>query len=162
MAAQHLFYAFFSIAQQVFREYLKVPIRTGLKRGGGVIGVASQHNVRLISADDIEPAAPIENFENTKQGKASFYFLMSALTGVLWYSQFFFYLIAHIHMGNYKFTSWAIHMIMLVLFSTVAGLAMKEWANCNKKTINLLALALGVLVAAVLVLTYGNYLGGTV
>ncbi len=143
-----------------FKEYLKVPMRKGLARGGGVIGVASQHNVRLIPADDNSPETVNIAPDNQKQGKAGFYFLMSALTGVLWYSQFFFYLIAHIHMGNYKFTSWAIHMIMLVLFSTVAGLAMKEWANCNKKTINTLALALGVLVTAVLILTYGNYMGG--
>lgn len=99
----------------------------------------------------------------TARGKVStpgLYFIMAALTGVLWYGQFFFYAWAHRHMGNYKFTSWAIHMIMLVLFSSVAGLAMREWTGCNRKTINLLATALTVLIAAVLILTYGNYLGG--
>jgi L-rhamnose-H+ transport protein len=65
-------------------------------------------------------------------------------------------------MGNYKFTSWAIHMIMLVLLSTVAGLIMKEWKNCSTKTKRILAIALLILVAAVLILTYGNYLGDTV
>lgn len=87
-------------------------------------------------------------------------YLMSLLTGVLWYGQFFFYGLGHVRMGNYKFTSWAIHMIMLVLFSTVAGLAMKEWKNCSAATRRLLILALMVLIAAVLLLTYGNYLGG--
>lgn len=87
-------------------------------------------------------------------------YLMSLLTGVLWYGQFFFYGLGHVRMGNYKFTSWAIHMIMLVLFSSVAGLAMKEWKNCSATTSRLLILALLVLIAAVLLLTYGNYLGG--
>jgi len=88
-------------------------------------------------------------------------YLMAALTGLLWYGQFFFYGLGHVRMGTYKFSSWAIHMIMLVLFSSVAGLIMKEWNACGKKTKSLLAAALVVLVAAVLVLTYGNYLGSS-
>ncbi|MBS1512849.1 MAG: rhamnose:proton symporter [Bacteroidetes bacterium] len=86
-------------------------------------------------------------------------YLMAALTGLMWYGQFFFYGLGHVRMGNYKFTSWAIHMIMLVLFSTIAGLVMKEWNKCSSKTIRVLMLALTVLVIAVLMLTYGNYLG---
>ena len=62
-------------------------------------------------------------------------------------------------MGRYAYTSWAIHMIMLVLFSAVAGLLMKEWAAGRRKTINVLIAALLVLIIAVLALTYGNYLG---
>ena len=87
-------------------------------------------------------------------------YAMSVLTGFLWYGQFFFYGLGHVRMGNYKFTSWAIHMIMLVLFSAVAGLLLKEWNNCSKLTMRLLILALLVLITAVLLLTYGNYLGG--
>lgn len=85
-------------------------------------------------------------------------YLMSALTGLLWYGQFFFYGLGHVRMGNYKFTSWAIHMIMLVLFSNIAGLILKEWRDCSIRTRQLLAIALLVLVAAVLILTYGNYI----
>ncbi len=86
-------------------------------------------------------------------------YLMSLLTGMLWYGQFFFYGLGHVRMGNYKFTSWAIHMIMLVLLSSVTGLIMKEWKNCSNKTIAMLVTALTVLVIAILLLTYGNYLG---
>jgi len=86
-------------------------------------------------------------------------YLLSLLTGLLWYGQFFFYGLGHVRMGGYKFTSWAIHMIMLVLFSSFAGLVMKEWKQCRSQTIRWLALALLVLVIAVLLLTYGNYLG---
>jgi len=87
-------------------------------------------------------------------------FVMAVLTGCLWYSQFFFYGLGHVNLGeDYAFSSWAIHMIMLVLFSSVAGLLMKEWVKCRQKTIATLVLALVILVIAVLALTYGNYLG---
>jgi L-rhamnose-H+ transport protein len=86
---------------------------------------------------------------------------LSILTGLLWYGQFFFYGLGHVRMGHYKFSSWAIHMIMLVLLSAVAGLVMREWKNCSQKTMRLLFAALLVLVSAVLMLTYGNYLRET-
>jgi L-rhamnose-H+ transport protein len=86
-------------------------------------------------------------------------YAMAILTGCLWYGQFFFYGLGQVRMGKYDFTSWAIHMVMLVLFSSVAGLLMKEWKNCSKLTMRLLILALVVLITAVLLLTYGNYLG---
>jgi L-rhamnose-H+ transport protein len=85
-------------------------------------------------------------------------YLLATLTGILWYGQFFFYGLGHVRMGKYQFTSWAIHMIMLVLFSSLAGLLMKEWKNCSAITMRLLIIALLVLITAVLLLTYGNYL----
>jgi L-rhamnose-H+ transport protein len=86
-------------------------------------------------------------------------FTMAVLTGTLWYGQFFFYNLAHVRMGEFKFTSWAIHMIMLVLFSNVVGVVLKEWTTCKPRTRWLLRVALTVLVGAVLLLTYGNHLG---
>jgi len=100
-------------------------------------------------------------YKNARGGNLNVYYLMAIITGVLWYSQFFFYGLGHVRLGEkYDFTSWAIHMIMLVLFSTLTGLLLREWAACNRKTIRILGLALTVLVAAVIVLTYGNYIGG--
>ena len=92
-------------------------------------------------------------------GSLSINYLMAALTGVLWYGQFFFYGLGHVRMGHYKFTSWAIHMIMLVLLSSIAGLIMKEWKNCSVKTMRILLAALVVLLTAILLLTWGNKLG---
>ena len=85
--------------------------------------------------------------------------LMAVMTGVFWYGQFFFYNLGHVRMGAYKFTSWAIHMIMLVLFSIVVGIVLREWRACRRLTHRTVALALLVLVAAVFLLTYGNHLG---
>ena len=98
-------------------------------------------------------------YGNANGNNLSSNYLLSILTGLLWYGQFFFYGLGHVRMGTYKFTSWAIHMIMLVLFSSVAGLLMKEWKQCSSKTLRWLVGALFVLVIAILLLTYGNYLG---
>jgi L-rhamnose-H+ transport protein len=87
-------------------------------------------------------------------------FSMAALTGVLWYGQFFFYNLGHVRMGEYKFTSWAIHMIMLVLFSNAVAILFREWKGCRRSTQSMIGVALAVLVLAILALTYGNYLGG--
>ena len=86
-------------------------------------------------------------------------FALALLTGCLWYGQFFFYGLGHVRMGAYKFSSWGIHMIMLVLFSTLIGLLLREWAGCRPRTLASLGAALVVLLTAVLALTYGNYLG---
>jgi len=87
-------------------------------------------------------------------------FVMALITGIFWYGQFFFYNLGHVRMGDkFAFTSWAIHMIMLVLFSNLMGVALREWAQCQRLTHRTIAIALFILVAAVLALTYGNYLG---
>lgn len=98
-------------------------------------------------------------YVSNNNGALAVNYLMAALTGLLWYGQFFFYGLGHVRMGSFKFTSWAIHMIMLVLLSAVAGLLMKEWKTVSPATRNILVLALVVLVIAVLLLTYGNHLG---
>ncbi|PTX97755.1 L-rhamnose/proton symporter RhaT [Opitutus sp. ER46] len=84
---------------------------------------------------------------------------LAVLTGTFWYGQFFFYNLGHVRMGHYKFTSWAIHMIMLVLISNVVGIVLREWRNCRRLTDQTIAAALVILVGAVLLLTYGNYVG---
>lgn len=86
-------------------------------------------------------------------------YLLAVLTGCLWYSQFLFYGLAHVRMGQFKFSSWGIHMIQLILFSALAGVIMKEWVNTRPRTKAAITLAVAVLVGAVLMLAYGNYVG---
>lgn len=83
----------------------------------------------------------------------------AALTGLLWYGQFFFYNLGHVRMGDYSFSSWAIHMIMLVLFSSVMAVGLREWKGCRRLTHRMIGLAVFVLIVSVVSLTYGNYLG---
>jgi L-rhamnose-H+ transport protein len=85
-------------------------------------------------------------------------YVLSILTGILWYSQFFFYGLGHVNLGAYQFSSWAIHMIMLVMFSALLGIVLKEWISAQMKTVRILGLALLVLLASVLMLSVGNYL----
>ncbi|MBI2432512.1 MAG: hypothetical protein HYV26_06545, partial [Candidatus Hydrogenedentes bacterium] len=94
-----------------------------------------------------------------EEARLSLNWAWALVTGVFWYGQFFFYNLGHVRMGHYKFTSWAIHMIMLVLFSNAVGIALREWRQCRRVTYGTLGAALAVLVGAVLLLTYGNYIG---
>jgi L-rhamnose-H+ transport protein len=50
-------------------------------------------------------------------------------------------------------------MVMLVLFSGLAGLILKEWKLVKPKTLYMLFAGLFTLIISVLFLTYGNYLG---
>ena len=87
-------------------------------------------------------------------------YLLAFLTGALWYGQFFFYNLGHVRLGpHYAFSSWAIHMIMLVLFSNLVAILFKEWKGCMNRTKTAIGAGLIVLCLAVLFLTYGNYLG---
>ncbi len=86
-------------------------------------------------------------------------FVMSIFSGALWYGQFFFYGIAHVRMGAYKFASWVIHMSMLIFFSYLVGIVMKEWTQVSKRTYRTLLVALGVLIISFVVMTYGSMLG---
>ena len=86
-------------------------------------------------------------------------YLLALLTGCMWYGQFLFYGIAHVRMGEFKFSSWAIHMLMLILFSSLAGIVLREWHGRSSRTKTVMVAALLIVGAAVLALTYGNYLG---
>lgn len=86
-------------------------------------------------------------------------YLLAILCGTFWYGQFFFYNLGHVRMGQYEFTSWAIHMIMLVLFSNLTGILFREWKGSSVRTKMMIFLGLVILTAAVITLTYGNYLG---
>lgn len=99
---------------------------------------------------------------SSNAGALAMNYQMAIITGILWYSQFFLYGLGHIRMGQFKFSSWGIHMIMLVLFSALAGLILKEWLNCRPLTIRMLVYALLMLISAVLLLAYGNYAGSIV
>jgi L-rhamnose-H+ transport protein len=86
-------------------------------------------------------------------------FSMAALTGILWYGQFFAYGLGQVRMGAYKFTSWAIINAMIVLFSALVGLILREWKGCRPRTWAALSAAFILLLVAVGLMTYGNYLG---
>jgi L-rhamnose-H+ transport protein len=86
-------------------------------------------------------------------------YLFSALAGTTWYFQFFFYTMGETQMGRFKFSSWTLHMASIIIFSTLWGIALKEWKGASRKTWLLVVLSLFVLIASTVVVGYGNYLG---
>lgn len=86
-------------------------------------------------------------------------YLLSATAGTIWYFQFFFYSMGETQMGDYKFSSWTLHMASIIIFSSIWGLALREWKGASGKAKGLLFLGLAVLVGSTLVVGYGNYLG---
>ena len=86
-------------------------------------------------------------------------YLFSALAGTTWYFQFFFYTMGETQMGRFKFSSWTLHMASIIIFSTLWGIALKEWKGAGLRTRWLVAFSLVVLVGSTVVVGYGNYLG---
>jgi len=86
-------------------------------------------------------------------------YFFSALAGVTWYMQFFFYSMGETQMGDYRFSSWTLHMASIIIFSTLWGIALHEWKGASLKTKALITAGLAVLVLSTLIVGYGNYLG---
>jgi L-rhamnose-H+ transport protein len=86
-------------------------------------------------------------------------YFFSALAGTTWYMQFFFYTMGETQMGRYKFSSWTLHMASIMIFSTLWGIALKEWKGTGARTKLMVALSLFVLVTSTVVVGYGNFLG---
>src|SRR5579862_9380279 len=86
-------------------------------------------------------------------------YMFSALAGTTWYMQFFFYTMGETQMGRFKFSSWTLHMASIIIFSTLWGIALKEWKGAGTKTKLLVFLSLLVLVTSTVVVGYGNFVG---
>jgi L-rhamnose-H+ transport protein len=85
-------------------------------------------------------------------------YVFSAMAGVTWYMQFFFYSMGETKMGKYSFSSWTLHMASIIIFSTLWGIFLREWHGTSSKTKVLVAVGLAVLILSTLIVGYGNYL----
>ena len=85
--------------------------------------------------------------------------IWSALAGTLWCSQFFFYGLGHVQMGNFQFASWVLHMSMLIFFSYIVGVLMKEWKVVKPGTYLVLIIGLLTLITSFCITSYGSYIG---
>lgn len=86
-------------------------------------------------------------------------YLFCVLTGTFWSMQFFFYGLGHVKMGEFGYASWVIHMSMLVFFSYLVGVIMKEWKSVSRKTYSTLIIALAILIVSFIITTYGSVIG---
>jgi L-rhamnose-H+ transport protein len=85
-------------------------------------------------------------------------YVFSALAGVTWYLQFFFYTMGETKMGDFKFSSWTLHMASIIIFSSLWGIALSEWKGASSRAKGYLALSLAVLIGSTIIIGYGNYL----
>jgi L-rhamnose-H+ transport protein len=85
-------------------------------------------------------------------------YFFSALAGTTWYMQFFFYTMGETQMGEYKFSSWTMHMASIIIFSTLWGIALHEWRGSKRRTLRLLTLSLITLISSTVIVGYGTYL----
>ncbi len=86
-------------------------------------------------------------------------YIFSALAGTVWYFQFFFYTMGETQMGKYRFSSWTLHMASIIIFGSLWGIFLKEWKNTSGLSKFLLGMAIFTLVAATIIVGYGNLLG---
>jgi L-rhamnose-H+ transport protein len=112
------------------------------------------------------PAVELTGHSHAERGNGDrripllYNYLFAAAAGVTWYFQFFFYSMGETQMGDYKFTSWTLHMASIILFSSIWGLFLGEWKGASPKAKGLLFLGLSLLVLSTVVIGYGNYLSG--
>ncbi len=132
---------------EYFGRVTPVPDDSGLELAG--------NSVAALDPNDPPVAASVQKDKVPLLGN----YLLSALAGTTWYFQFFFYTMGESQMGNYKFSSWTIHMASIIIFGSLWGIFLKEWKDTSGLSKFLLGVALFTLIVSTIVIGYGNLLG---
>jgi len=85
-------------------------------------------------------------------------YLWAALSGAMWYGQFFFYCMGETKMGQYAFAGWSIFLAFIIIFSNLWGVYLREWKLVNRRTWNILWTGIAVLILSTIVIGLGNRL----
>ncbi len=94
-------------------------------------------------------------------GRQALNYFLSALGGVIWYGQFFFYGMGTTKLGEkYGFSSWSIHMAFIIVFSNLWGIVFHEWQGTSAHTKLRVWLGILTLIVSTMIIGYGNYLAG--
>ncbi len=141
-------------------------VMLNIKNRSGHEYLALTREVSELSAAEGVSQFDAENLAN-RSGQAVFrtesvpivlnYFL-SAVAGTTWYLQFFFYSMGQTRMGAYEFSSWTLHMASIIIFSSLWGIALREWKGTSSRTRTRLAIGLILLIGSTIVVGWGNYL----
>lgn len=83
--------------------------------------------------------------------------LFSALAGITWFLQFFFYGMGESKLGNGA-SSWILHMATIILTANLWGFYLKEWSGVSKKTFNTFLLGIIVILISIVLVGIGNSL----
>lgn len=145
--------AVLNLLNRSYGEYFHIPEKVNRATLG--------EHARLESPTDAAKIEMAIEFDSPLQRRQSlgWNYLFSTLAGTTWYLQFFFYTMGETQMGRYRFSSWTLHMASIIIFSTIWGLALKEWHGVGARTKMLVGLTLSALVGSTIIVGYGNYLG---
>ena len=91
-------------------------------------------------------------------GRLTKNYLFAGMAGVIWYGQFFFYAMGTTKLGEYKFSSWTIHMAFIIVFSNLWGIYFREWRGVGRRTLRLVWVGIVILILSTIVIGVGNYL----
>jgi L-rhamnose-H+ transport protein len=116
---------------------------------GVMLSAAPEETALRATAPSTVDSAPVPLLSN---------YIFSAIAGVTWYLQFFFYSMGQTKMGKYDFSSWTLHMASIIIFATLWGIALHEWKGTSKRTHLLIAIGLVVLIGSTVIVGFGNYL----
>ena len=139
-----------SLQNDSFGEYLRIPGPSGPIKMGNHPPVEN-----ILDAASTEMALELE-FSPAGVPSLAANYGFSALAGATWYMQFFFYTMGETQMGQYRFSSWTLHMASIMIFSTLWGIALKEWRGVSVRTKLLVFFTLLTLVGSTVVVGYGN------
>jgi L-rhamnose-H+ transport protein len=131
----------------------------GAQGGYGVSGPILETAIDA-PGEEMARQAPLSSSEPARAPLVMNY-LFCALAGTLWYFQFFFYTMGESQMVKYPFSSWTLHMSSIIIFSSLWGLALKEWKGASRRAMTFLVLSLVVLVGSTVIIGYGNYLAAS-
>jgi L-rhamnose-H+ transport protein len=82
-------------------------------------------------------------------------YLFSALAGLTWFLQFFFYGMGESKLGNGA-SSWILHMAFIILVANFWGIAVKEWKGVTRKTFRTVIIGIATIILSVIIVGYGN------
>ena len=92
-----------------------------------------------------------------KQAPLTRNYLFSALAGITWFLQFFFYGMGESRLGNGA-SSWILHMAFIILVANLWGLGLKEWKGVRRQTFSTVIAGIVTIIISVLIVGYGNSL----
>lgn len=90
----------------------------------------------------------LANYADGRQPLANNYFF-SALAGITWFLQFFFYGMGETKLGNGA-SSWILHMASIIIVSNLWGIRTGEWKGVAPATFRTLLAGVGVILLSVL------------
>ena len=89
-------------------------------------------------------------------------YFFSALAGITWYLQFFFYGMGEslFAQTGFGFTSWTLHMAFIIIVSNLWAIYLKEWRGASSSTMRMIILGIATVILSTVVVGIGNYMAG--